>query len=658
MRAATLLLLPLLARVAGQEAETYVGAVTTPRMLAALEAFVTDPADAVVYTLAAEELGLLEPTEQLRSWLYSQTLARASSSSFTMFYAGLEDGTFIGYFDPQSFTFRPPGAAAASDPVSSEVCTARNRSDAAAVAACGAVVLDGSPATCTGGGSCAHSPLGTLWDRYAPSTLAGMALRRGNAAGAESLAATCPAAGERVGGVLGRSCTVSCCDRDIRTYYTTSRADRGVPTALTKWLAYDPRERPWYTQEMARSAAASQSAADASATGWSSVYAFSTTGELGITATGAMLSNGRLRGVVAIDYTLEAISGLLNTTRSGQSSWSYIVERQGSSAGKLIGSTADLLLYNKTAGLRLNASSSASASIARSAALLEADGWPTTFLSAAEGDGVSIEAVSTRFTRGGQLDWLLVAGQSISCPSFSIWSFGKCLRCPSGERPDAERRACVSCPPGMAGSDGVCSRCPDGTGPNEARSNCVTCGEGSAGRGGVCAACNITQGLVPDPQHHSCVCPVGTFGSAESAAGLRCTPCDELEDKIEAGFYAELPAFQDEAVCPGGDAANATICPMEGLWIDHATTGVRLVPCDACLDAPDDTMASQCSAQFNPAVCKPTHTGFLCADCIDGHTSIAGDCVPCEKPNLGLIVTEIGSAVAIGLFLMYDSLYN
>ena len=122
MRAAALLLLllPLLARVAGQD-ETYVGAVTTPRMLAALEAFMTDPADAVVYTLAADELGLLEPTEQLRSWLYSQTLARASSSSFTMFYAGLEDGTFVGYFDPQSFTFRPPGAAAASDPVSSEL---------------------------------------------------------------------------------------------------------------------------------------------------------------------------------------------------------------------------------------------------------------------------------------------------------------------------------------------------------------------------------------------------------------------------------------------------------------------------------------------------------------------------------------------------------
>ena len=180
MRAAALLLLPLLARVAGQD-ETYVGAVTTPRMLAALEAFMTDPADAVAYSLAAEELGLLEPTEQLRTWLYSQTLARASSSSFTMFYAGLEDGTFVGYFDPQSYTFRPPGAAAASDPVSSEVCTALNRSDEAAVAACGAVALDGSPATCTGGGSCAHSPLGALWDRYAPSTLAGMSLRRGNA---------------------------------------------------------------------------------------------------------------------------------------------------------------------------------------------------------------------------------------------------------------------------------------------------------------------------------------------------------------------------------------------------------------------------------------------------------------------------------------------
>ena len=62
---------------------------------------------------------------------------------------------------------------------------------------------------------------------------------------------------------------------------------------------------------------------------------FSTTGDLGITATGTMMQGGLPSGVFAIDYTLNDISKLLNSTRVGQEvcqrdvCWSYIVERTG-----------------------------------------------------------------------------------------------------------------------------------------------------------------------------------------------------------------------------------------------------------------------------------------------------------------------------------------
>jgi hypothetical protein len=57
--------------------------------------------------------------------------------------------------------------------------------------------------------------------------------------------------------------SAGCCDKNIRTYHTTTREAVGEPTALTSWTTYDPRTRPWYTEQVARTADS----------GWSSVCA-------------------------------------------------------------------------------------------------------------------------------------------------------------------------------------------------------------------------------------------------------------------------------------------------------------------------------------------------------------------------------------------------
>ena len=106
---------------------TCVGAVTTPRMRSAMDVFMTKPIDAIRYSQPAFTLGMLHSTEEMRRWLYTQVLAVSSmlDNSFTMFYAGAEDGRFVGYYDPLRYTFRPRGEALAYSPTSAEVCVSR-----------------------------------------------------------------------------------------------------------------------------------------------------------------------------------------------------------------------------------------------------------------------------------------------------------------------------------------------------------------------------------------------------------------------------------------------------------------------------------------------------------------------------------------------------
>ena len=117
------------------------------------------------------------------------------------------------------------------------------------------------------------------------------------------------------------------------------------------------------------------------------VYEFSTSGELGITATGAIVQDGMFMGMYALDYDLNSISFLLSKISNQEYSWAYAVERSGANAGVLVGSTEDTPLYDAERGARLTVKASSHSTIRESALLLEPNGWPQGFYQRFEGFG-------------------------------------------------------------------------------------------------------------------------------------------------------------------------------------------------------------------------------------------------------------------------------
>lgn len=81
----------------------------------------------------------------------------------------------------------------------------------------------------------------------------------------------------------------SCVDANVRNDYSTSLDFAGLPVNFTRWRTYDPRMRPWYIE------AKELWLASARKFGYSQIYPFATSGELGITATGAIIVNGSLQ---------------------------------------------------------------------------------------------------------------------------------------------------------------------------------------------------------------------------------------------------------------------------------------------------------------------------------------------------------------------------
>ena len=55
---------------------------------------------------------------------------------------------------------------------------------------------------------------------------------------------------------------------------------------------------------------------------------------------------------------------------------------------------------------------------------------------------------------------------------------GKCIECPAGQEPMADRKSCVKCPSDKISTNGICMMCSDPTQvPNSAMTNCVECTE-------------------------------------------------------------------------------------------------------------------------------------------------------------------------------------
>lgn len=291
----------LAALVPAAGVDTYVETTTTPRIINDLQNFLGQPIDDIIESQAAYEMSSLNNVDEFRNWAYTLVIGEEDDSKISnrsneinMIYVALADGTFIGYYDSTRYTFRAPGIASpAHDDF--DISTHQppfHLRDVNSVCACA------NPS----------------WD---PT---------------RTMQASCLDGQDRVPDSNG-ACTRTCCDRDIRTYYATSRSLRGVPQRLTKWSVYDPRQRPWYIQQENRMRDRHMSL------GWSSVYEFSS-GGLGITATGSMgMSAGN--GVFGIDYGLDDIQHLLTQdTRSFASAggtWAFIVE---ASNGFVVGSTS------------------------------------------------------------------------------------------------------------------------------------------------------------------------------------------------------------------------------------------------------------------------------------------------------------------------------
>ena len=508
-------------------AVSYVERVLTVRLRENLLQLMSQPFQPLEYTTESYDLSFLDltSTEAVREWCYTEALATGTgtTSAIDMLYVGTEDGRFLGYFSPTSYTFKGTGSGAASDSELSwspyALDTVNQHCD---VIRCDRDTVSASCGAATYVGECYHWQTGSTVGTGDPGY--------GDQAACES-----------AGNIWFAPCTTTgCCDSAIRNYYSTSRAARGAPVDFTRWRVYDHRVRPWYR------AAIAKWLNDAVKSSWSTVYVFSTSGELGVTAMQTMVqADGTPDSVFAVDFELGSISGLLNTSLVGTgTAFAYIVETAPDYSGTLIGiSTKESL--QTSAGQRRRAVDASNRYIAESAAILASRNWPADrhirYGAGSVGWEIYTQSV-TALTRG--LPWLVVAGQSISCRSVEIWNQldGRCTRCPAGKQPEpvADRQsrwemsgttrswdewlqeedgqhACVQCPAGYAtlpGQEGVCVLCEDGTHPTPVTAaNCDRCDLQSAGVGGHCHVCDKNRGEVPSDDSTECVCPAGTYDS-------------------------------------------------------------------------------------------------------------------------------------------------
>lgn len=614
--------------------QTYVDTFLVQRLSAAMTTFLSAPVELVDLTRAAYDLDSLSAAEALREWIYAQTKAMAAKSGtscsreVTMIYAGMQDGTFVGYYDPVSYTAR---------------AAQRSRADAP----------------------------GTTWAPYTLVTINAaddVQSPPGRIVGTGCSESTSAELCEQSG------CDTSgCCYSNIRTYHTTRPALRGRPENLTRWTTYDPRCRPWYTEQLW----------DSTSSRWSSVYeSFSNEcsqgADLVITRTGALRvdTDASTRGVYAIDFRLQGISQLLNNSLVGQDTWAYVVERRSL---ELIGITTGepLVVSDTDTGRhRTTPHDSSSASIAQSAQAFDQLSWATTSIvaapnicedyfeecsswfasgecdsntefmerncllscgrcdepwvsngrlastgtwSSAAASNARFEAASKRFTYAGA-DWVLVVGQDIRCADNEIWAFGVCERCPPGQVRAGDRE---------------------------------------------CRACDATQ--QPDSNQQDCICPIDTY-AAQEGNSIQCLGCSVLRGYISSlsvRASATESAWADS--CPGGPINTTVICPLNAMWVHlqgQPARSVELYPCPACV-ASSHCLASSGFYRADwfekgltrhdisfVASCKPTHRDFLCAACVDGYSKLNGQCVECASINWTWIVLELVTVALLGEALL------
>ena len=622
--------------------------VLSTRVRSNIEAVMEEPFSPLDFTTDAHRLGFLDlsSTLELQQWVYGQALAThtgdGTQSSIDMLYVGLEDGRFLGYFSPTSYTYRGPGTGGpeaaglgwAPYTLATVDCDLiRCHSGSTVSASCAANVNAGEAYD----GECKD-------------------LRSGSTDAAFSDQVAC----EIAENIWFAPCTTDkCCDSSIRNYYSTSEVALGAPIDVTRWRVYDHRIRQWYREAI--SAWTLAEPGDKRLSTWSSVYPFISAGTLGLTAMQTVFqADGTTpEAVFAVDFTLSMISTVVEESLAGSDrSFAYLVETLPGVSGLLIGASSLEPLTDNT-GARLSAVASAHPHIRASAAVLAGMGWTTiagevcasnivstaSAVYRAGGGSVGWE-IHTQCTRGDVyhgLSWLVVTGQEIACNDKQIWMSrdGRCEACPAGTQPKpvADRRQswetetagtgvtwevwlqsnpheCMDCDmgglrPGWAGNDGSCKQCEDGSKPNELSTNCERCAQHSAGVGGECRVCTQNDGLQSSDDFTSCVCPAGTYDSwrpllaanpalAEETWNSTAGPDDPYhifcwdDDKNFARssdltwlkIYKGYPESDwcDEVTVlpdPGQGSASANYLSSEDLKV---LSGKRCITCPKCVD--------------------------------------------------------------------------
>lgn len=176
---------------------------------------------------------------------------------------------------------------------------------------------------------------------------------------------------------------------------------QGKRSPEIKRQKYDPRERPWY-----------KAATETRRLGWSRIYASASDGSLGINSVQPIYDDGGLlRGVLAIEITLERISDFLSGLEPTENGKAFIID----GSGKLVGTSIGEKLYMSTdeGNQQIDATQSSSPMIRAIAQKLFADyqilqGQPKKQPFSVEIDGDRQYIQVTSLAQELELDWLII----------------------------------------------------------------------------------------------------------------------------------------------------------------------------------------------------------------------------------------------------------
>ena len=212
----------------------------------------------------------------------------------------------------------------------------------------------------------------------------------------------------------------------------------------------------------------------------------------------------------------------------------------------------------------------------------------------------------------------------IACETGNYSAIGRCQRCSSVERPNANQSACESCPAGkVASGDGsACTACPMGTVRAQSAAACAPCPAGKISNAGQsdCEVCE--KGSVPSEDRMSCVCESGYYNT-------RVFPKVDCFDN----------SFVDTAV-PYSNKANCTACPhcmtceSDTVTIDEgyqtASWDIASATVDRRVYAFKCAVAAACLAHnLTEAGSEPTAT----SSCKDGHNESTPLCFGCDSDH-------------------------